>query len=96
MFPFTLSCPPGGTPADRPQLATGSGWRRSTGLAPTVVHTGAGSMVDFYYGSGFHGRVEAAIGAALRALPAQRSCSCGHALRGAFHGTPPDWFVARQ
>jgi 5'-methylthioadenosine phosphorylase len=67
----------------------------ASGLAPSVLHTGSGSMVDFYYGSGFHDKVEAAIRAALRALPAERGCGCGRALQGAFHGTPPEWFVPR-
>ena len=67
----------------------------ASGLAPAVKHTGSGSMVDFYYGSGFHSRVELAIRATLRALPAERACGCGQALSGAFHGTPPEWFVPR-
>jgi 5'-methylthioadenosine phosphorylase len=66
-----------------------------TGLAPKVVHTGAGSMVDFYYGSGFHAKVEAAMRAAIAALPAERRCGCATALDGAFHGTPPSWFTPR-
>jgi 5'-methylthioadenosine phosphorylase len=68
----------------------------ASGLAPRVIHTGAGSMVDFYYGSGFHARVEDAIRAALLALPSERQCGCGRALDGAFHGTPPAWFSARS
>jgi 5'-methylthioinosine phosphorylase len=68
----------------------------ASGLAPSVVHTGAGSMVDFYYGSGFHARVEMAIRAALRGLPKERGCGCGRALDGAFHGTPPTWFTPRH
>jgi 5'-methylthioadenosine phosphorylase len=68
----------------------------ASGLAPAVVHTGAGSMVDFYYGSGFHERVEAAMRAALRAVADERTCACGRALDGAFHGQPPDWFVPRH
>jgi 5'-methylthioadenosine phosphorylase len=68
----------------------------ASGLAPSVVHTGAGSMVDFYYGSGFHDRVEAAIRGALRALPSERGCGCGRALEGAFHGQPPAWFTPRH
>jgi 5'-methylthioinosine phosphorylase len=68
----------------------------ASGLAPSVVHTGAGSMVDFYYGSGFHARVETAMRAALRALPKERGCGCGRALDGAFHGTPPPWFTPRH
>lgn len=67
----------------------------AAGLAPAVQHRGSGSMVDFYYGSGFHDRVEAAIRAALRALSAERGCGCGRALEAAFHGTPPSWFSPR-
>jgi len=66
-----------------------------TGLAPGVKHTGAGSMVDFYYGSGFHAGIERAIRAAIVGLPAKRRCACGMALEGAFHGTPPAWFTPR-
>lgn len=66
-----------------------------SGLSSTVLHTGSGSMVDFYYGSGFHDRVELAIRAALRTLAAERACGCGQALKGAFHGSPPEWFVPR-
>ncbi len=67
----------------------------ASGLAPAVQHTGPGSMVDFYYGSGFHDRVEQAIRAALRALPSERGCACGRALEQAFHGTLPPWFTPR-
>lgn len=64
----------------------------ASGMASAVVHTGSGSMVDFYYGSGFHDRVEDAIRAALATLSGQeRACGCGRALEGAFHGTPPAW-----
>lgn len=68
----------------------------ASGLAPAVQHTGPGSMVDFYYGSGFHDRVEDVIRAALRALPVERGCGCGRALEQAFHGTPPPWFEPRR
>jgi 5'-methylthioadenosine phosphorylase len=68
----------------------------AAGMAPAVVHAGPGSMVDFYYGSGFHARVESAIRQALGTLAGQeRACGCGRALEGAFHGTPPAWFTAR-
>lgn len=67
----------------------------AAGLAPAVVHAGAGSMVDFYYNSGFHDAVETAIRATLRALPGTRGCGCGRALQAAFHGTPPPWFQSR-
>lgn len=65
----------------------------AAGLAAEVRHVGAGSMVDVYYGSGLHDRVEQAIRAALRALPRERRCACGHALEAAFHGTPPPWLA---
>lgn len=67
----------------------------AAGLAGEVRHVGAGSMVDVYYGSGLHDRVEQAIRAALRALPRERGCTCGRALEGAFHGTPPPWLERR-
>lgn len=67
------------------------------GLAPAVLHTGPGSMVDFYYGSGFHDRIEQAIRATLIAISSTPpSCSCQRALHGAFHGTPPVWFRSRH
>jgi 5'-methylthioadenosine phosphorylase len=68
----------------------------ASGLAPAVVHAGSGSMVDFYYGSGFHEQVEGAMHAALDRLPAERMCGCDRALEGAFHGTPPQWFAPRR
>ena len=68
----------------------------ATGLAAEVKHVGAGSMVDFYYRSGFHDRVEAAIRAALRALAPERRCKCGSAMEGAFHGPRPAWFTPRR
>jgi 5'-methylthioadenosine phosphorylase len=69
----------------------------ASGLAPAVLHTGPGSMVDFYYGSGFHDRIEQAIRTALIALAAAPSdCGCQRALEGAFHGTPPGWFRPRR
>jgi 5'-methylthioadenosine phosphorylase len=68
----------------------------ASGLAPAVVHAGSGSMVDFYFGSGFHEQIEAAMRTALHALPAQRMCGCDRALEGAFHGTRPEWLTARR
>jgi 5'-methylthioadenosine phosphorylase len=67
----------------------------ATGLTDEVRHVGAGSMVDFYYKSGFHDRVETAIRAALLALKPERQCRCGAAMEGAFHGSPPDWYPSR-
>ncbi len=68
----------------------------AAGLAPAVIHAGPGSMAEFYYGSGFHARVEQAMRGALRALPEQRDCACGRALEGGFHGTPPEWLASRH
>jgi 5'-methylthioadenosine phosphorylase len=67
----------------------------AAGLAPAVIHAGPGSMVDFYYGSGFHAQIEDVIRAALKGMPEERACGCGRALQGAFHGTPPAWLRAR-
>ena len=61
------------------------------GMAPAVVHHGAGSMNDHYYSSGLHDLIEQAIAAAFVAMPAERHCGCGHALRGGFHGKRPVW-----
>lgn len=68
----------------------------ATGLAPEVRHVGAGSMVDFYYGSGFHDRIETAIRVALQALRGDRTCTCRDAMRHGFHGTPPPWYQPRR
>lgn len=67
----------------------------ASGLADTVKHVGPGSMVDFYYRSGFHDRIELAIEAALRALPVERACACGRAMEHAFHGDAPGWYRPR-
>ncbi len=63
------------------------------GMAPAVVHYGAGSMNDYYYSGGLHDLVERAIADAVVALPAERHCGCGHALRGGFHGVRPAWLT---
>lgn len=68
----------------------------ASGLADEVKHVGAGSMVDFYYRSGFHTKVERAIRDALRRLGAARGCSCGRALEHAFHGPAPSWYEPRR
>ncbi len=67
----------------------------ATGLTTEVKHVGAGSMVDFYYRSGFHDRIETAIRSALRTLSRERRCRCGAAMDGAFHGPPPTWYTTR-
>lgn len=61
------------------------------GMAPAVTHFGAGSMAEFYYTGGLHDRVEKAIGDAVATMPAERSCKCGQALSGGFHGKRPAW-----
>lgn len=61
------------------------------GLAPAVIHTGEGSMLDFYLGSGLQQQIEKATIAALDHLPAERTCPCATALDKAFHGTVPVW-----
>ncbi len=63
-----------------------------SGMAPAVIHTGPGSMNDMYYTDGLHKLIEDIIIDTARLLNgAARSCGCGHALRGGFHGTRPDW-----
>jgi 5'-methylthioadenosine phosphorylase len=65
----------------------------AAGLGAAVVHTGPGSMVDFYYGrEGLHDRVEAVLLMSLRRLPDTASCPCPHALDGAVKGALPAWW----
>ena len=65
----------------------------AAGLSPTVLHTGSGSMVDFYYGrEGLHDRVEQVLLAALRHLPHDAPCPCPRALEGAVKGPLPAWW----
>ncbi len=61
------------------------------GMAPAVIHVGPGSMNDQYYADGLHDRIEQALIEAVRHLPEQRGCKCGHALRSGFHGQRPGW-----
>lgn len=61
------------------------------GMAPAVIHVGPGSMNDQYYADGLHDRIEQALIDAVRHLPEQRGCKCGHALRSGFHGQRPGW-----
>lgn len=63
----------------------------ASGLAPAVVHVGPGSMNDAYYEGGLHDRIEQALMNTIAELPAMRTCRCGTALRGGFHGTRPSW-----
>lgn len=62
------------------------------GMAPAVIHFGPGSMNDLYYTGGLHDLVETIIEDAIGAMPFERSCACGQALRSGFHGTKPHWF----
>lgn len=63
------------------------------GLSPAVVHTGAGSMVEFYYATGgLHDRVEQVLLTGLRHLPHEATCHCSRALEGAVKGTLPAWW----
>jgi 5'-methylthioadenosine phosphorylase len=63
------------------------------GMTPAVVHTGAGSMVDFYYGEGgLHDRVERVLLAALDRMPHAAACPCPTALVGAVKGPLPPWW----
>jgi 5'-methylthioadenosine phosphorylase len=63
------------------------------GMAPAVIHSGAGSMNDYYYTGGLHDLVEGSIAAAVAALPSERHCGCSRALRGGFHGKRPAWLT---
>lgn len=62
------------------------------GMAPAVIHFGPGSMNDLYYTGGLHDLVETIIADAVAAMPAERTCECGHALKSGFHGQKPAWF----
>jgi 5'-methylthioadenosine phosphorylase len=62
------------------------------GMAPAVVHFGPGSMNDLYYTGGLHDLVETIIADAIKAMPTERTCACGHALDSGFHGQKPAWF----
>jgi 5'-methylthioadenosine phosphorylase len=65
----------------------------AAGMTPAVVHTGSGSMVDFYYGrDGLHDRVERVVLAALERLPHALACPCRTALKGAVKGPLPAWW----
>lgn len=69
----------------------------AAGITPAVVHTGSGSMVDFYYGKdGLHERVERILLAALDRLPHAAVCPCPRALEGAVKGPLPAWWHEMQ
>ncbi len=61
------------------------------GMAPAVVHFGPGSMNDAYYTDGLHDLIEKTLIDAIGAVSHDRTCNCGNALKGGFHGTPPSW-----
>lgn len=63
------------------------------GLAPRVIHSGPDSMVDFYYTEGLHDLIEDIIAAAVAAMPEERTCACGVALKDGFHGKKPSWLT---
>ncbi len=64
------------------------------GLGVPVVHTGPGSMVEFYYRpDGLHEQVEHALLEAVRTLPDERDCPCSRALQGAVKGSLPAWWA---
>jgi 5'-methylthioadenosine phosphorylase len=65
------------------------------GMAPAVVHFGPGSMNDAYYKEGLHDLVEATIIDAIAGISENRTCNCGSALKGGFHGKPPTWLKSR-
>lgn len=61
------------------------------GMAPKVIHFGPGSMNEIYYKEGLHDLIEKTLIDAVSAVSVGRSCGCGHALDGGFHGEPPAW-----
>lgn len=63
----------------------------AAGMAPAVIHVGPGSMNNEYYTGGLHDRIELALTQAVADMPTQRSCKCGQALLGGFHGERPAW-----
>jgi 5'-methylthioadenosine phosphorylase len=66
------------------------------GMAPAVVHFGPGSMNDAYYKEGLHDLVEASIADAIAGISQTRTCGCGSALKGGFHGQPPAWLKSKH
>jgi len=61
------------------------------GMAPAVVHFGPGSMNEIYYKEGLHDLIEKTLIDAIAGVSDERSCTCGRALEGGFHGQPPAW-----
>ena len=63
------------------------------GLAPHVRHSGPDGIVEQYYAQGLHDLTEDIIIDAILNIPEERSCECGEALCGGFHGKTPQWLV---
>jgi 5'-methylthioadenosine phosphorylase len=61
------------------------------GMAPAVVHFGPGSMNEIYYKEGLHDLIEKTLIEAISGISTDRTCTCGTALNGGFHGQPPVW-----
>ncbi|MBX3531902.1 MAG: hypothetical protein KF849_14940 [Rhizobiaceae bacterium] len=66
------------------------------GMAPAVIHFGPGSMNDEYYKDGLHDLIEATLADAIAGVSTARTCNCGSALEGGFHGEPPKWLKRRS
>lgn len=66
------------------------------GMAPAVVHFGPGSMNDAYYREGLHDLIEKTLIDAIGTISDERTCNCGNALVGGFHGAPPTWLKSKN
>ncbi|MDI6025656.1 MTAP family purine nucleoside phosphorylase [Corticibacterium sp. UT-5YL-CI-8] len=66
------------------------------GMAPAVVHFGPGSMNDGYYREGLHDLIEKTLIDAIGTISRERTCNCGNALVGGFHGAPPAWLKSKN
>lgn len=62
------------------------------GLSPAVVHFGPGSMNETYYEGGLHDTVESILASTISSVTEEGGCDCHTALKGSFHGSPPDWY----
>jgi 5'-methylthioadenosine phosphorylase len=67
-----------------------------SGMAPAVVHFGPGSMNDAYYKEGLHDLIERTLIDAIAGVSIDRTCNCGNALMGGFHGEPPAWLKSKS
>jgi 5'-methylthioadenosine phosphorylase len=52
-------------------------------------------MNEIYYKEGLHDLIEKTLIDAISRLSAARTCNCGSALDGGFHGDPPAWLKRR-